>query len=55
MLDLIERARAMEINYGHYFDHHIVNQNIEKAFEELLQLTNFIETQPQWVPIAWAN
>ena len=54
-MDLIERARDMDINYGHYFDHQITNQNLEKAYTELLQLVNFIETQPQWVPVAWNN
>ena len=55
LMDLIERAREMDINYGHYFDHQIVNQNFEKAFEELLQVANFIETQPQWVPVSWTS
>ena len=54
-MDLIERAREMDINYGHYFDHQIINQNFEKAFDELLQVANFIETQPQWVPVSWTN
>jgi len=55
LMDLIERAREMDINYGHYFDHQIINQNFEKAFDELLQVANFIETQPQWVPVSWTN
>eukprot|EP00112_Aurelia_sp_Birch-Aquarium-sp1_P009072 Seg2018.3 transcript_id=Seg2018.3/GoldUCD/mRNA.D3Y31 product="MAGUK p55 subfamily member 5" protein_id=Seg2018.3/GoldUCD/D3Y31 len=55
LMDLIERAREMDINYGHYFDHQITNQNLDKAYTELLQLVNFIETQPQWMPIAWNN
>ncbi|XP_065065224.1 protein PALS1-like [Rhopilema esculentum] len=55
LIDLIERAREMDINYGHYFDYQIVNQNLDKAYDEVLQLANFIETQPQWMPIAWTN
>eukprot|EP00794_Sanderia_malayensis_P020603 gene20603-22636_t len=55
LVDLIERAREMDIEYGHYFDNQVVNQNLDKAYEELLRLANFIETQPQWIPAAWVH
>lgn len=51
--DIIEKAREMEENYGHYFDMVIVNSDIDKAFNELLKEINTLEREPQWVPAIW--
>lgn len=51
--DIIEKAREMEENYGHYFDMVIINSDIDKAFNELLKEINTLEREPQWVPAIW--
>jgi len=43
----------MEDVYGHYFDMIIVNQDLDRAYDELLSEINRLELEPQWVPIAW--
>lgn len=51
--DIIEKAREMEENFGHYFDMVIVNSDIDKAYNELLKEINTLEREPQWVPAIW--
>ncbi|XP_063804220.1 protein PALS1 isoform X2 [Pseudophryne corroboree] len=51
--EIIEKAREMEQNNGHYFDTAIVNTDLDKAFQELLRLINKLDTEPQWVPSSW--
>ncbi|GCC25873.1 hypothetical protein chiPu_0004285 [Chiloscyllium punctatum] len=51
--DIIEKAREMEQNYGHYFDAAVVNTDLEKAYQELIRLINKLDTEPQWVPSTW--
>lgn len=51
--DIIEKAREMEENYGHYFDLVIVNSDLERAYNQLLHEINILEREPQWVPAAW--
>nr|XP_033806641.1 MAGUK p55 subfamily member 5 [Geotrypetes seraphini]XP_033806642.1 MAGUK p55 subfamily member 5 [Geotrypetes seraphini]XP_033806643.1 MAGUK p55 subfamily member 5 [Geotrypetes seraphini]XP_033806644.1 MAGUK p55 subfamily member 5 [Geotrypetes seraphini]XP_033806645.1 MAGUK p55 subfamily member 5 [Geotrypetes seraphini] len=51
--EIIEKAREMEQNNGHYFDTAIVNTDLDKAYQELLRLINKLDTEPQWVPSTW--
>ncbi|XP_022246458.1 MAGUK p55 subfamily member 5-like isoform X2 [Limulus polyphemus] len=51
--DIIEKAREMEENYGHYFDMIIINSDIDKAYNELVKEINILEREPQWVPSFW--
>ncbi|XP_053331618.1 protein PALS1 [Spea bombifrons] len=51
--EIIEKAREMEQNNGHYFDTAIVNTDLDKAYHELLRLINKLDTEPQWVPSSW--
>lgn len=51
--EIIEKAREMEENYGHYFDLVIVNSDIDRAYNQLLHEINILEREPQWVPAAW--
>ncbi|XP_068198018.1 MAGUK p55 subfamily member 5b [Antennarius striatus] len=50
---VIEKAREMEQNFGHFFDATIVNVDPDQAFHELLRLINKLDTEPQWVPTSW--
>lgn len=51
--EMIKTADEMEIQYGHYFDTTIVNDDLETAFNDLRQVALSIEAQPQWVPASW--
>nr|AUG84432.1 Pals1 [Platynereis dumerilii] len=51
--EIIEHSRELEENYGHYFDYIIVNFDLDKAYNELLQEINHLEVEPQWVPAQW--
>lgn len=53
--DIIEKAREMEENYGHYFDYILVNSDMDKAYDELLAEINRLEVEPQWVPRVWLD
>ncbi|XP_026174985.1 MAGUK p55 subfamily member 5b isoform X1 [Mastacembelus armatus] len=51
--EIIEKAREMERNFGHFFDATIVNMDPEQAFHELRRLIDKLDTEPQWVPTSW--
>ncbi|XP_071445308.1 protein PALS1 [Hetaerina americana] len=53
--DIIEKAREMEEKYGHYFDMIIVNNDTERAYQQLLNEINGLEREPQWVPASWVK
>ncbi|XP_046370453.2 protein PALS1-like isoform X2 [Haliotis rufescens] len=53
--DIIEKAREMEDIYGHYFDYILVNQDLNRAYDELLQEINRLEIEPQWIPKPWVD
>ncbi|ESO96509.1 hypothetical protein LOTGIDRAFT_115808 [Lottia gigantea] len=52
---IIEDAREMEEVYGHLFDYVLVNTDLTRAYEELLNEINRIEVEPQWVPLEWVD
>ncbi|XP_030577053.1 MAGUK p55 subfamily member 5b isoform X2 [Archocentrus centrarchus] len=51
--EVIEKAREMEQNFGHYFDATILNADPDQAFRELRRLIDKLDTEPQWVPTSW--
>ncbi|KAL6436717.1 hypothetical protein ACFW04_004864 [Cataglyphis niger] len=51
--DIIEKAREMEDKYGHLFDMLIVNNDTDRAYNQLLTEINSLEREPQWVPASW--
>lgn len=53
--EIIERGREMEDKYGHFFDYILVNQDMDRPYDELLQEINCLEVEPQWVPIQWVD
>lgn len=52
---IITRGRELEDKYGHYFDYVLVNNDLNKAYDELLLEINRLELEPQWVPAFWMN
>ncbi|XP_018302479.1 MAGUK p55 subfamily member 5-A isoform X2 [Mycetomoellerius zeteki] len=53
--DIIEKAREMEDKYGHLFDMLIVNNDTDRAYNQLLTEINSLEREPQWVPASWVQ
>ncbi|XP_051164787.1 uncharacterized protein LOC127283756 isoform X2 [Leptopilina boulardi] len=51
--DIIEKAREMEDKYGHLFDMIIINNDTDRAYNQLLTEINSLEREPQWVPASW--
>ncbi|KAM9840663.1 MAGUK p55 subfamily member 5b [Aulostomus maculatus] len=51
--EVIEKAREMELNFGHFFDATIVNTEPDQAFYDLRRLIEKLDTEPQWVPTSW--
>ena len=52
---MISTAQRMEAQYGHYFDQIIVNDELQKAVNELCLVAHRLETEPQWVPASWVR
>ncbi|XP_058792460.1 protein PALS1 isoform X10 [Phymastichus coffea] len=53
--DIIEKAREMEDKYGHLFDMIIINNDTDRAYNQLLSEINSLEREPQWVPASWVQ
>ncbi|KAI1886152.1 hypothetical protein AGOR_G00211060 [Albula goreensis] len=49
----VDESARIQRAYSHYFDLTIVNNNLDKAFEELQAAVNRLCTEPQWVPVNW--
>ncbi|XP_072039200.1 uncharacterized protein [Amphiura filiformis] len=53
--EIIETGRAMEDAYGHYFDYVIIHYDHDRAYTELVNEINRIESEPSWVPSSWLH
>jgi len=51
--NIIDKGREIENKYGHFFDYIICNNDIDNAFNELLNEINRLEIEPQWIPSEW--
>lgn len=51
--DIVYNGHKLEFLYGHMFDAVIVNDDLLRAFQELLHVIKLVETVPQWVPASW--
>lgn len=49
----VDESARIQRAYNHYFDLIIVNDNLDKAFENLQTAIEKLRTEPQWVPISW--
>ncbi len=52
---MLHSAIKLETIYSHYFDQVIVNEDLQKAANELVLAAHRTETEPQWVPAAWVR
>uniref|UniRef100_A0A673T8I3 Membrane palmitoylated protein 4 n=1 Tax=Suricata suricatta TaxID=37032 RepID=A0A673T8I3_SURSU len=48
-------AQKMETQFGQFFDHVIVNDNLQDARAQLLSAVQKAQEEPQWVPAAWVS
>ncbi|MFT7818149.1 MAGUK p55 subfamily member 4-like [Arapaima gigas] len=48
-----EVGRKMEAQYGHFFDHVLVNDGLQDSCAQLLWVVRRAQDDPQWVPAEW--
>uniref|UniRef100_A0A8C0ZK15 MAGUK p55 scaffold protein 4 n=1 Tax=Cyanistes caeruleus TaxID=156563 RepID=A0A8C0ZK15_CYACU len=51
--EMEESAKKMEAQFGQFFDHVIVNDNLQEASAQLLCAVHRAQDEPQWVPAVW--
>ncbi|KFO36243.1 MAGUK p55 subfamily member 4 [Fukomys damarensis] len=50
-----ELAQKMEIWFGQFFDHVIVNDNLQDTCAQLLSAIRKAQEEPQWVSATWIS
>uniref|UniRef100_A0A8C9A274 MAGUK p55 subfamily member 4 n=1 Tax=Prolemur simus TaxID=1328070 RepID=A0A8C9A274_PROSS len=53
--EMEELAQKMETQFGQFFDHVIVNDNLQDACAQLLSVIQKAQEEPQWVPATWIS
>eukprot|EP00063_Salmo_salar_P046372 XP_014021207.1 PREDICTED: MAGUK p55 subfamily member 4-like [Salmo salar] len=53
--EMEDAARFMEGKYGQYFDHVIVNEELQDACMQLFNAIQLAQEGPQWIPAAWLS
>ncbi|XP_075683621.1 MAGUK p55 subfamily member 7 [Rhinoderma darwinii] len=53
--EMIRSAQVMEVQYGHYFDNVIINDDLTTAYNELKSILDRLETDRFWVPVSWLH
>ncbi|KAM9250067.1 MAGUK p55 subfamily member 4 [Dugong dugon] len=53
--EMEDLAQKMEAQFGQYFDHVIVNDNLQDACVQLLSAVRKAQEEPQWVPATWIS
>lgn len=48
-------AQKMETQFGQFFDHVIVNDNLQEARAQLLSAVQKAQEESQWVPATWVS
>lgn len=51
--DIVYLGHKMDFLYGHMFDLTIVNEDLPRAFYQLMTAVKAVEAEPQWVPASW--
>ncbi|XP_010217334.1 PREDICTED: MAGUK p55 subfamily member 4 [Tinamus guttatus] len=51
--EMEESAKKMEAQFGQFFDHVIVNDDLQEASAQLLSAVHRAQDEPQWVPALW--
>src|SRR5262245_43418041 len=53
--EMIRSSSRIHFLYGHWFDEAVVNDDLSKAFEQLLRAVRRLESEPLWVPASWVH
>ncbi|XP_077926156.1 MAGUK p55 subfamily member 4 [Halichoerus grypus] len=53
--EMEDLAQKMEAQFGQFFDHVIVNDNLQDACAQLLSAVQKAQEEPQWVPAQWVS
>uniref|UniRef100_A0A6I8N0S3 Membrane palmitoylated protein 4 n=1 Tax=Ornithorhynchus anatinus TaxID=9258 RepID=A0A6I8N0S3_ORNAN len=53
--EMEDAARRTEARFGQFFDEVIVNDDLPRAFGQLLSAVQRAQGEPQWVPAAWLS
>ncbi|KAM6451345.1 MAGUK p55 subfamily member 2 isoform 2-T2 [Liasis olivaceus] len=49
----VDESCRIQRGYGHYFDLCLVNDNMERTFQQLQEALQKLYSEPQWVPVSW--
>lgn len=52
---MIKSADRIEFLYGHFFDEEIVNEDMDLAFDELVEAVQKSESESLWCPTSWVQ
>ncbi|XP_045703518.1 MAGUK p55 subfamily member 4 [Phyllostomus hastatus] len=53
--EIEDLAQKMETQFGQFFDHVIINDNLQDACAQLLSAVQKAQEEPQWVPATWVS
>ncbi|CAL8255483.1 unnamed protein product [Boreogadus saida] len=53
LMKTVDESARIRRAYSHYFDLTIVNDQLDKAFDQLQEEVEHLCLQPQWVPVSW--
>ncbi|XP_055082993.1 MAGUK p55 subfamily member 4 isoform X1 [Periophthalmus magnuspinnatus] len=51
--ELEDSARKLELHFSQFFDHVIINEDLQESCAQLLSAATRAQEQPQWVPTCW--
>nr|XP_003222689.2 PREDICTED: MAGUK p55 subfamily member 2 isoform X3 [Anolis carolinensis]XP_008111740.1 PREDICTED: MAGUK p55 subfamily member 2 isoform X3 [Anolis carolinensis]XP_008111741.1 PREDICTED: MAGUK p55 subfamily member 2 isoform X3 [Anolis carolinensis]XP_008111742.1 PREDICTED: MAGUK p55 subfamily member 2 isoform X3 [Anolis carolinensis] len=49
----VDESCRIQRGYGHYFDLCLINDNMERTFQQLQEALEKLRGEPQWVPVSW--
>lgn len=52
---MLKSAERIEFLYGHFFDETIVNEELEQAFDDLVESVTRSENESIWAPASWVQ
>ena len=52
-MDIIDKGREIEEQYGHFFDKIIRNSDMEKTYNELTDTIEKVQNEENWIPARW--
>ncbi|KAJ6654804.1 hypothetical protein lerEdw1_006493 [Lerista edwardsae] len=49
----VDESCRIQRGYGHYFDLCLINDNMERTFQQLQDALEKLHSESQWVPVSW--